>query len=164
MRKAALQKHTPSVVALSRQNLPQLSGHIAESVVQKGAYVLSGESKGADLVIFSNGGELHLATQLAAMLEPKFKVAVVSTPCWEWFFAQDKAYQDEVLMRQVKARISIEAGVSLGWERFVGTDGLIIALDEYGQSAPAEKLADVFGFTPEKIYKKLVSHWPQFKN
>jgi transketolase len=88
-------------------------------------------------------------------------VRVVSIPCWEWFAENNENYRNEVLSWHIKKRVSIEAGSSLGWERFVGQDGLFIAVDDYGHSAPAGQLAKLYGFTPESIATKVKTHFQE---
>ena len=77
--------------------------------------------------------------------------AVVSLPCWELFSEQDDAYKEAVLPKAVRARVAIEAGVTLGWERWVGTDGVIIGIDRFGASAPYERIYQEYGLTPEAV-------------
>ena len=87
------------------------------------------------------------------------KTRVVSIPCWKLFFEQEKAYQEKVLARDIKQRVSIEAGTTLGWERFVGDQGLMIGIDHFGESAPAADLAHKYGFTTEQIKTKIENYF-----
>ncbi len=100
------------------------------------------------LILIGTGSELQLAFVAAEQLEADgIATRVVSLPCWEAFDAQDQAYRDSVLPPDVRKRVSVEIGVSLGWERWVGDEGAIIGLDHYGASAPAGTIFEHFGFT-----------------
>lgn len=147
----------PSCLCLSRQKLPHLP-YSREKVKQasKGAWILTREDEPCDIVIFATGSEVSLALAVAVKLESTAKkVRVVSVPCWELFFLQDSTYRNKVLSSSCPVRVSMEAGSTLGWERFVGSDGLMIGLDHYGASAPAEDLAVEFGFTADNLVKKI---------
>jgi transketolase len=149
--------HTRGPVALvcSRQGLPMydrgsLGG--AEGVA-RGAYVLA-EAEGGrpDVILIGTGSEVALAMEARDLLADRgVKVRVVSMPSWELFDAQDRSYRDRVLPPQVKARVAVEAGVSLGWWRFVGDRGRVLSRDDFGKSAPYKVLAKEFGFTPEAV-------------
>jgi transketolase len=100
----------------------------------------------------ATGSELHLAYAAAEALEGEaIPTRVVSLPCWEHFERQEATYRDEVLPPSVRKRVSIEVGVSLGWERWVGDEGAIVGLDHYGASAPAGTIFEHFGFTSERV-------------
>ena len=102
---------------------------------------------GSDVVLVATGSEVSLALEAADLLASEGTSArVVSLPCWELFFAQDAAYQQSVLGTGIP-RVSIEAASTFGWERVIGTDGAMVGLDRFGASAPAEVLAEKFGFT-----------------
>jgi transketolase len=104
------------------------------------------------LILIGTGSELQLAFAAAGELESDgIPTRVVSLPCWETFELQDEAYRDSVLPPGVRKRVSVEAGVSLGWERWVGDEGAIIGLDHYGASAPAGTIFERFGFTDERV-------------
>ena len=159
MEAALREKERPSAVCLSRQKLPLLT--CSEEVLgeaTKGAYVVRDEES-FEIIIMASGGEVSLAIAAADALEKK--VRVVSMPCWEWFEEQDEAYKQKVLPSRCTARVSIEAGVTLGWHKYTGNRGLNIGLDQYGASAPAADLAKEYGFTPEQVKEKIES-W--FKN
>ena len=105
-----------------------------------------------DLILIATGSELHLATGAAERLAADgIRARVVSLPCWELFQAQDAAYRESVLPRAVRRRLSIEAGASLGWERWVGDEGAIIAIDRFGASAPAGTIFQELGFTVDHV-------------
>ena len=104
------------------------------------------------LILIGTGSELQLAFAAAEQLEADgIPTRVVSLPCWERFEAQDQGYIDQVLPPSVKKRVSVESGVSLGWERWVGDEGAIIGIDHFGASAPAGTIFKEFGFTPERV-------------
>jgi transketolase len=151
----------PTAMAFTRQKLPVLPGtaELAHDGVRAGGYVLA-EATAADgtvtspeLILLATGSELHLAMGARDILAADgLKVRVVSMPSWERFEAQPVAYRDEVLPPSVTARVSIEAGVSMGWDRWVnGRDGAIMAIDRYGLSAPAGQIFERFGFSADNL-------------
>ncbi|MEZ5275092.1 MAG: transketolase [Opitutaceae bacterium] len=129
----------------------------ARTGVSRGAYVLYGEAgPDAEILILATGSEIHQAVGAAKKLETdKIKVRVVSMPSWELFERQDPAYRKEVMQGSFRLRVSIEAGASLGWQKYVGPDGLTVSVDTFGASAPPGVLADHYGFTDEKIYARI---------
>ena len=149
--KFAIQPATgPSVIVLSRQKLPFLGKR--DAAVSKGAYVLSEPAGGADMILIATGSEVTLAMDAAKLLTAKgTKVRVVSMPSWHLFEKQDEAYKESVLPKAIKARMSIEAGTTMGWSKYVGDNGIAYGLDHFGTSAPAPEIAKEYGFTPEHI-------------
>jgi transketolase len=144
----------PSVLALTRQNLPQLRD-TAGNLSANGAYRLRSSGKQRQVVLIATGSLVELAVNVAQALEAQgIGADVVSMPCWELFDAQPAEYKAEVLPADA-LKVSIEAGVTLGWQKYVG-DGLAIGLDRYGASAPAEVLFEHFGFSVEKIVPQIV--------
>jgi transketolase len=142
--------HTPSVLALSRQNLPQLRHTSDGNRSAKGAYRLVAAGAARKVVLIATGSEVEIAVATAQALEARgIGADVVSMPSWELFDAQDAAYRADLLPADV-LKVSIEAGVTLGWQKYVG-DGLTIGIDSFGASAPADVLYDHFGLTAEKI-------------
>jgi len=145
----------PVALALTRQKLPTLAGtdRLAREGVAHGGYVLREASGGSpQLILIGTGSELQLAFAAAETLEGEgIPTRVVSLPCWERFDRQDRAYRDEVLPPSVRKRVSVEVGVSLGWERWVGDEGAIIGLDHYGASAPAGMIFEKSGFTTDRV-------------
>ena len=145
----------PVALALTRQKLPVLPGtaELARDGVSRGGYVLREAGGGApQLILIGTGSELQLAFAAADVLEADgIATRVVSLPCWERFDAQDQAYRDAVLPPSVRKRVSVEIGVSLGWERWVGDEGAIIGLDHFGASAPAGTIFEHFGFTADRV-------------
>jgi transketolase len=145
----------PVALALTRQKLPVLPGtaQLAREGVSRGGYVLREADGGTpQLILIGTGSELQLAFAAADVLEADgIATRVVSLPCWERFDAQDQAYRDAVLPPSVRKRVSVEIGVSFGWERWVGDEGAIVGLDHFGASAPAGTIFEHFGFTPERV-------------
>ena len=145
---------TPSLLALSRQNLPQLRTDISQNWSAKGAYRLRGANAARRVVLMATGSEVELAITVADRLESQGVGAdVVSMPCWERFEAQGEAYRADVLP-EGPLRVSIEAGVTLGWERYTA-GGIRIGIDSFGASAPADQLYDYFGFSVDAILAKI---------
>jgi transketolase len=144
----------PVGLALTRQKLPTLEGTRREGVM-RGAYVLweSEEANGQpDLVLLATGSEVHVALGAAKSLDAQgVHGRVVSMPCWELFEAQGSDYRDEVLPPDVKARISVEAGVALGWERWVGDEGDSVSIEHFGASAPGTTVLEKFGYTVDNV-------------
>lgn len=153
---------TPTILVLSRQNLPVLEGTLehASDSVQKGAYVLSpqkGEQPSG--ILIATGSEVNLAVEAQAKLaEEGIYVSVVSMPSFDLFEKQSAEYKESVLPKAVTKRVAIEAAASFGWERYVGTEGKTITIDHFGASAPGGLVLEKFGFTPENVvntYKSL---------
>ncbi len=150
---AALQADGPVVLCLTRQTLPNLPAEIvAERMdVAKGAYVVSCE-KDFELILIGTGSELQAVMGAADILRAAGrKVRVVSMPSWELFEKQSAEYRESVLPASCRKRISVEAGSTFGWSRYVGCDGLALGIDRFGDSAPAERLAEEFGFNAKAV-------------
>ena len=146
----------PVALSLTRQKLPTLAGtdEKAREGVRRGGYVLrdAAGDKAPQIILIGTGSELQLAFGAAEALEADGIAArVVSLPCWERFELQDAAYRESVLPRSIRARVAVEAGVSLGWDRWVGDEGAIIGLDHFGASAPAGTIFETFGFTVDRV-------------
>jgi transketolase len=145
----------PTALVLTRQNLPvidRMTHGSAEGVAQ-GAYVLAEASSGTPkLIIIATGSEVPIALEARDSLEAEgTPTRVVSMPCREWFEAQEASYRQQVLPPEVRARVSVEAAVALGWRDFVGDDGECLALDHFGASAPYAILYEQFGLTPDRV-------------
>ncbi len=141
----------PSVLALSRQNLPPLRDDVADNRSARGAYRLTAATAPRAVVLVATGSEVHIAAEAAALLEADgIGADVVSMPCWEAFAAQGSAWRGDVLPADV-LKVSVEAGVTMGWERWTGSDGLNIGIDHFGASAPAERLYAEYGLTATAI-------------
>jgi len=149
----------PTALALTRQKLPVLAATPggAREGVRRGGYVVraaSSEAGGSvpDLIFVATGSEVHLAVAAAETLDAEgIPSRVVSLPCWEAFEAQDAAYRERVLPAAARKRVAVEMGVSLGWERWAGDEGAIVALDHFGTSAPAGTILREFGFTADAV-------------
>jgi transketolase len=147
----------PSLLALSRQNLPAVRFDVSENFCAKGGYRLKAADNIRKVVLIATGSEVSLALDVAKALEANGTgTDVISMPCTELFDEQDAAYRADLLPRD-SLMVSIEAGVTLGWERYTGRDGLNIGIDRFGASAPAEALYDYFGLTVAKIVPQIMS-------
>jgi transketolase len=144
-------KDRPSAFALSRQNLPIL-GDVPADAIEKGAYVLKDSGGAPDLIVIATGSEVSIALDGAKLLEEQgVATRVVSAPCLERFNEQTQEYRDQVLPPDVKARVSIEAGSTVGWHRYVGDAGYSIGMESFGASGPQPALYEHFGFTPQAV-------------
>jgi transketolase len=153
---AMRQTETPTALALSRQGLPIWDpAGVPDDAIERGAYVLY-ESEGEPEIIFmASGSEVHIAHDAARAVEGEgVRVRLVSMPCLDRFAAQDASYRDAVLPPQVRARIAVEAASPLGWHRWVGDAGDVVAMEGFGASAPAKVLYEHFGFTGEAVAER----------
>jgi transketolase len=148
----------PTALALTRQNVPPLGATVGQAM--SGGYVLHEASDGdgqpatPDVILMGTGSEVQLAVRARELLAAEGVAArVVSLPSWELFDAQPEAYRESVLPRAVRARVSVEAGVTTGWERYVGLDGLSVGVDRFGASAPYEVIYEKLGVTAESVAK-----------
>jgi len=147
-------KTRPSILALSRQGVPNLAGTSIEGVT-KGAYILSDSDGTPDLILIGTGSETQLCVKAAEQLRNEGKkVRVVSMPCWELFQEQDAEYRESVLPKAVKKRVSVEAGTTFGWCRYVGDEGIAVGIDQFGSSAPGNICMEKFGFTVDNVLAK----------
>lgn len=152
-RLAAERREGPTVLALTRQNVPNLN--VPAGAVAKGGYVIA-EPNGAshpDLILIGTGSEVALCLEARERLEAEgTRTRVVSLPSFELFEAQDAAYRESVLPASVTARVTVEAGATLGWERYAGDRGVIIGLDRFGASAPGDVVMRELGFTADAVF------------
>jgi len=152
-------KKGPTAIILTRQNVPVIDrGKFSPAIgLRKGAYILSDSSPGkAEVILIATGSEVHLALEVhEKLLAEGVKTRVVSMPSWELFEQQSEKYRQEVLPPDVTKRVSIEAGVTLGWHRYVGSEGEIIGIDHFGASAPGNILLTEFGFTSVDILNRV---------
>jgi transketolase len=153
--KVAIQnRKRPTLLALSRQALVNLEKSSAD-VVAKGAYVASDSEGTPELILIGTGSEVNLCIKAAEELRGTGKkVRVVSMPCWELFDEQNAAYKESILPKAVTKRLSVEAGISQGWHRFVGTEGDTVSIDRFGASAPGNLCLEKFGFTVDNVVAK----------
>ena len=146
----------PSLLALSREGLPQLRTDASQNFSAKGAYRLKPATGARRAVLIASGSEVEIALATAAKLEEAgFGADVISMPCWERFDLQPESYRDDILPSDALL-VSIEAGTTIGWERYVGRKGLRFGLDGFGASAPVKALYDHFGLTADKIAPKII--------
>ncbi|MEK4485316.1 transketolase [Psychrobacillus sp. FSL H8-0484] len=156
-RLAVSAKNKPTVLVLSRQNLPTLKGSVeqASEGVSKGAYVVS-PNENAEAILLATGSEVSLAVEAQQELAKEgIQVSVVSMPSWDLFENQDEAYKKSVLPSHLTKRLAIEMGSSLGWHRYVGFEGDVIAIDKFGASAPGEIVMKEYGFSVENVVSKM---------
>ena len=147
-------RREPAVLVLSRQALPTIDRTVAApaSGVAQGAYVLVDSEEAPDVILIATGSEVSLALQARDELAADgIGVRVVSMPCSELFDRQPQAYRDEVLPPHIRKRVAIEQASALGWARYVGDHGAIVAMNTFGASAPLKELVQKFGFTPEAV-------------
>ncbi|MCM3651475.1 transketolase [Metabacillus litoralis] len=156
-------KSTPTALVLTRQNLDTIKGskETAYEGVQKGAYVVSPAGKEtADVLLLASGSEVGLAIKAQEALATEgIEASVVSMPAWNRFEAQSEEYKRSVLPKEVKKRLAIEMGASLGWDRYAGDEGDILAINTFGASAPESRILAEYGFTVENVVarvKKLI--------
>ncbi len=164
-RLALRRTHGPTALVLTRQAVPTLeeTGSLALEGVEKGAYVLRDRSGSEDpeLLLLATGSEVALALEVGRRLEERgCRTRVISFPCWELFAIQDPRYRDQVLPPHVVRRVALEAAAPLGWERWVGCQGLVVGIDGFGASAPAVDLASAFGLTPLAVEARILESWP----
>lgn len=156
---AAITHKGPTAIILSRQNLRVLkeTNVSYRDGVSRGGYIVLKEKGKCDFCLFATGSELQLALDVATELGKRGKnVRVVSMPCWELFEKQKDEYKQSVLGGDLGKRVSIEAGVAMGWERYIGPEGIAICMDTFGLSAPMSDLAAEFGFTVDSILSRIM--------
>jgi transketolase len=149
-----LKRPGPVALVLSRQDLPVLPLEEYPALwagAARGGYVLSDSEGEPEAIILATGSEVSLALAAQKLLLGQRRVRVVSLPSWEIFAEQSQAYRESVLPPRVTARLGVEAGVSFGWERYLGERGQMVSIERFGSSAPAARLFEEFGFTPEKV-------------
>ena len=157
--KSILLRREPAGLLLSRQNLPVFArtSENSAALVDKGAYTLVRSPKTAEVVLIATGSEVSVAVASAEILNAQgISTSVVSAPCLEWFAQQSQQYKDQVIPASA-LRVSIEAGISMGWRDYVGDSGVIISLDHYGASASAGELFKEFGFSAENVVAKVLA-------
>jgi transketolase len=152
-RHALKQTDRPTVLALSRQGLPVWDpAGVPDDAIERGAYVLRDCEGEPELILMGTGSEVHQAHEAVKLLDAEgVRVRLVSMPCLDRFAEQDREYRDSVLPPACRARVAVEAASPLGWHRWVGEDGDIVAMQGYGASAPAKALYQHFGFSGERI-------------
>ena len=155
---ALAQTDGPCALVCSRQGMPIIDPDtIPDDAIEKGAYVLRDAANGDDpeVILIGTGAEVGLCVDAAEKLEADgVATRVVSMPCWDRFVEAGQEYQDQVLPPSVRARVSVEAAATIGWDRWVGPDGASIGMTGFGASGPADELFEHFGFTPEKVAER----------
>ncbi|MDF2606505.1 MAG: tktC [Bacillales bacterium] len=152
-------KDTPTVLVFTRQNLKVMEGSSTEtySKVKKGAYIISKSKKETpDALLLATGSEVNLAISAQEKLESEgISVSVVSMPSWDLFDKQSQEYKNEVLPKNVRKRLAIEMGSSLGWHKYAGDEGSVLAIDTFGASAPGEIVMEKYGFSVDNVVLKV---------
>jgi transketolase len=151
----ALKAKGPTVMVLSRQSLPLYEETGKDAM--RGGYILQDSEGTPDVILMASGSEVGLAVKAGTLLRKQgYQPRIVSMPSFELFEAQDRAYRESVLPRDVRARVAVEAGSSFGWAKYIGLDGAAVTIDHFGASAPASILFREFGFTPEHVAETAV--------
>ena len=152
------QKKSPNALLLTRQGVKVLDQSMEKTVegVSKGAYDVT-NCDNPDLILLATGSEVGLAMEVVELMQDK-KIRVVSMPCWEIFEKQSEDYKNSLIPKRGSMKISIEAGITMGWDKYIGSNGLSIGLNHYGASAPGKDLAEEFGFTATKVEAKIREH------
>jgi transketolase len=149
--------NAPVALILSRQSLPVLNRRQYPSAVAlaKGGYILADTDGTPDVILIGSGSEVHLCLEAQGRLAKKGVAArVVSMPSWELFERASKNYKDKVLPPEVTARVAVEAGITMGWERYVGNRGAVVGIDRFGASAPGATVMDKYGIKASAIVAK----------
>ena len=155
-------KDGPTALILSRQTLPLIDRkrYPSEENLSKGAYVLKDPEGNPDVILIASGSEVHVAIAASDILEERgIKVRIVNFPSIELFEMQDESYKEAVLPSEVKNRVAIEAARGICWDRYVGTEGLVVSMETFGKSAPGKDLFQYFGFTAESVAQKIIGKW-----
>jgi len=157
--KVAMQVNGPVALIMTRQAVPVIDRgkYRPSDGLRRGAYVLADSGSGkAEAILISSGSEVHLALEAyEKLLAEGLRVRVVSMPSWELFERQPEAYREQVLPSDIPVRISVEAGSTFGWHRYVGPRGALIGIDRFGASAPGKVVLEKFGFTAENIVNRV---------
>ena len=145
---------SPTALILSRQKLPTLDVSQRDGEFIYGAYAVKKEID-PDMILIGTGSEVHICVEAARMLKKdhKIKASVVSMPSWELFEKAPAPYRERILPASMKKRMAVEAGISMGWEKYTGSEGKIIGIDKFGSSAPGGRVLKEYGFSPENIVK-----------
>jgi transketolase len=151
---ALTNRHRPTVLALTRQNVPTLDRNVfaPASGLARGAYVLNPALRDPQVILLATGSEVGLIVAAEKTLaEQGIRARLVSMPCWELFAEQSAEYRDSVLPASIPARLGVETGVALGWHQWIGPHGATVTMDRFGASAPGNVLMEKFGFTAENV-------------
>jgi transketolase len=160
-RVAVESRDRPVALVLTRQNVPTLDrGHFAPAEgLRRGAYIIADAPNGnPELILIASGSEVGLIVAAQQkLLEQKIAVRLVSMPSWELFEAQSPEYRESILPASVRARLAVEAGVTLGWHKYVGNQGDVIGVDRFGASAPGPVVMREYGLTTEHVYQRALA-------
>ncbi|MBU3954724.1 MAG: transketolase [Proteobacteria bacterium] len=150
---------SPTALILSRQKLPTLDVSQRDGEFNYGAYTIKDAGDKADLLLLATGSEVHICLAAARILEDDHKIlaSVVSMPCWESFERAPAPYKERILPSAVTRRLAVEAGITMGWHKYVGMNGRIIGIDRFGASAPGGTVLKEYGFSPENIVKNALA-------
>ena len=154
---AVQRRRGPVALILSRQKMPTLDRNkfAPAKNLEKGAYILRDSEGTPEIILIATGSELHLVVEAQELLMNEgIKARVVSMPSWELFEKQNKAYKDSVLPPSIRTRLAVEAGVTLGWYKYVTAEGDVIGIDRFGESGPGDEVMKHFGFTTENVYQR----------
>ncbi|MCG8568351.1 MAG: transketolase, partial [Desulfobacterales bacterium] len=145
----------PTALILSRQKLPNLDLSGKNGEFHHGAYMIRDCGDAADMILIATGSEVHISLEAAETLEKDhgIKANVVSMPSWEWFEKAPAPYRERILPSTITKRLAVEAGISMGWEKYVGDEGRVISIESFGASAPGGTVLKEFGFSAENIVK-----------
>jgi len=154
-REALTTDDAPTALILSRQKLPTLDMSYRDGDASSGAYTVKDAGKEAQMLLIGTGSEVHICVEAAAILEKEhdIKASVVSMPSWELFEKAPASYKERILPSGITKRLAVEAGISMGWEKYVGDRGKVISIDRFGASAPGGTVLKEFGFSAENIVK-----------
>ncbi|TCP27832.1 transketolase [Scopulibacillus darangshiensis] len=148
----------PTILVLGRQGLPTLQGtdQLASQGVEKGAYILSKAQGEPDGLLIASGSEVSLAMEAKEKLEKEgFKVSVISMPSWELFEKQPIEYREQILPKKIKTRLAVEMASTIGWKTYVGDEGAVIGVGNFGASGPGDRVIREYGFTVENVFSKM---------
>ncbi|OQY02660.1 MAG: transketolase [Desulfobacteraceae bacterium 4572_130] len=149
---------SPTALILSRQKLPVLDKQDTDGELKYGAYIIQNTEKNPDIILIASGSEVHICIKAANILKgKKINARVLSMPSWELFEKAPDFYKERILPSNIKNRIAVEAGITMGWERYVGDFGKIIGIDCFGTSAPGSKVLEEYGFTTNNIVETAVA-------
>jgi transketolase len=148
--------NAPTALILSRQKLPVLDVSERHGEFQYGAYTIRNKGNDADLILIATGSEVHISLKAADQLESEhgIKTSVVSMPSWEWFDKALPAYRDRILPPSVPRRLAVEAGIAMGWEKYVGPEGAVVSIERFGASAPGGVVLEKLGYSVDNVVKQ----------
>jgi transketolase len=149
----------PTALILSRQKLPVLDVSKRDGEFQYGAYTIQNRGKDADLILMATGSEVHISLKAAEILESEhgIKTSVVSMPSWEWFDKAPAPYRDRILPPGVSRRLAVEAGIAMGWDKYVGQNGAVVSIERFGASAPGGEVLKNLGISVDNVVEQALA-------